>query len=105
LLFAWKVAVLVLVILVAIIIFRPFCRFLCPLGAIYSLFNRISIIQIRRDKHLCNDCGACKKNCPMRAENTQSPECIRCGKCAKECPAKALRWSVKTTDKKEVETI
>jgi polyferredoxin len=105
LLFAWKVAVLILVILAAITIFRPFCRFLCPLGAIFSLFNRVSIIQIRRDSHLCNDCGKCTQICPMRAENTQSPECIRCGKCAKECPSNALRWSVKTTDKNEIKTI
>ncbi|MDR1440064.1 MAG: 4Fe-4S binding protein [Clostridiales bacterium] len=95
LLFAWKAAVLALAVLAATAIFRPFCRFLCPLGAIYSLFNKISVVQIRRDAHLCDGCGKCAQACPMHAEDAQSPECIRCGKCAMACPSSALRWCVK----------
>lgn len=94
LLFVWKFAVLVLVILAATAIFRPFCRFLCPLGAIYALFNRISIVQICKDRRACEGCGQCVSACPMRAETAQSPECIRCGKCVKDCPSKAMRWSL-----------
>ena len=43
LLFRWKVLVLILVALWAIKVYRPFCRYLCPLGAIYSVFNPIAL--------------------------------------------------------------
>jgi polyferredoxin len=95
LLFVWKGAILVLTILAATAIFRPFCRFLCPLGAIYALFNKISIVQICKDRHACEGCGKCASSCPMRAETAQSPECIRCGKCVKDCPSKAMKWRLK----------
>jgi ferredoxin len=98
LLFVWKAAVLIATVLAAITIFRPFCRFLCPLGAIYALFNKISIIGIRRDNRSCVGCGNCVSTCPMHAETAQSPECIRCGKCVKECSAKALRWGFKSAE-------
>jgi len=100
LLFAWKAAVLLIVILAAITIFRPFCRFLCPLGAIYSLFNKISIIQIERDDAMCSACNSCVSVCPMKAENPWSPECIRCGKCTKACPTGALHWNTRRHKRK-----
>jgi len=92
LLFLWKAAVLALILLISIKIFRPFCRFLCPLGALYSLLNRVSIINIRTDKTACNGCNNCTKICPMNAPNADSQECIRCGKCVDSCPSKALKW-------------
>ena len=92
-LFAWKCAVLLLTLLLSIKIFRPFCRFLCPLGALLSLFNRISLLHIRTDTEKCDDCGLCKEACPMEAPGPDALECIRCGKCAAACPQKAMRWS------------
>ena len=92
-LFVWKVAVLALVVLLSMKIFRPFCRFLCPLGALYALFNRVSIVHIRTDPVRCNRCDRCVGICPMHATGTDSPECIRCGACIKQCRAKAKRWS------------
>ena len=41
--FAWKAAVLVSLIAVSLLIWRPFCKYLCPLGALYGLFNRFSL--------------------------------------------------------------
>ena len=96
LLFIWKALILASVLLAAVKIFRPFCRFLCPLGAIYALFNRISVLHIDTDTGLCNKCGACMKACKMHASCTDDFECIRCGECARCCPNKAKRWSVKT---------
>jgi polyferredoxin len=98
LLFVWKVAILILAILAATATFRPFCRFLCPLGAIYALFNKISIVQICRDSLACEGCGKCVSACPMCAETAQSPECIRCGKCVKNCPGKAMIWRSKFSE-------
>ena len=51
-LFGWKFAVLVLIVFAAILIPRPFCRYLCPLGAFYSLFNRVSFYGITLDEAL-----------------------------------------------------
>lgn len=92
-LFAWKVALLIITIIASIVIFRPFCRFICPLGAIYSLFNPISIYRLNIDKHKCTSCGACARKCKMDIEVYKKPnslECIRCGECKKACPNKAI---------------
>jgi polyferredoxin len=94
-LFVWKVAVLLLVVLLSIKIFRPFCRFLCPLGALYSLLNRVSIVHIETEQTRCDKCGECAASCPMHTDSPDSLECIRCGKCVKNCGAKAKKWSVK----------
>ncbi|MDR2132925.1 MAG: 4Fe-4S binding protein [Clostridiales Family XIII bacterium] len=95
LLLLWKGSLLVLTLWLSIKMFRPFCRFLCPLGALYSLFNRVSLIRIRTDKSVCDACGTCAATCPMRAESADSAECVRCGKCVKSCPKGALRLSLK----------
>lgn len=92
LLFIWKLGLLVIIIGWALFRYRAFCRVLCPLGAIYSLFNKISLLQIHVDEALCIECDTCVKVCPMDAENTASPECIRCGKCVKACPQQAMSW-------------
>jgi len=44
---------------------RPFCRTICPLGAIYSFFNRISMLQIAVNDKKCIRCDTCLKNCPV----------------------------------------
>jgi ferredoxin-type protein NapH len=93
-LFDWKLIVLVAVILAAVLIRRPFCRYLCPLGALYALFNRFSFYQMHVDREKCVDCGACRTACPMTVavtDNINSAECIRCGRCRDVCPTDAIR--------------
>jgi len=93
-LYAWKNVLLVATILLSILIYRPFCKYICPLGAIYSLFNRISIFRYRVDEHKCIHCGACAKVCKMHVDpvkNANDPECIRCGKCKQVCPVHAIK--------------
>lgn len=92
-LFDWKVAVLVIVVLLSTMIYRPFCKYLCPLGGFYGLFNRFSLYRMQIDREKCTDCKACEKLCPMQVEvlkNINSTECIRCGKCAADCPTQAI---------------
>jgi len=92
-LFCWKLSVLALILAASVVIHRPFCRYLCPLGALYALFNRFSLCQIYLDQSRCTGCGSCERVCPMGVEvrkETDSPECIRCGKCAGVCPAHAI---------------
>lgn len=92
-LYAWKNVLLVATILLSIIIYRPFCKYICPLGAIYSVFNPISVFKYRVDESKCVSCGACSKSCKMGVDpvqNANHPECIRCGLCKKVCPAGAI---------------
>ena len=75
-------------------IYRPFCRYLCPLGAVYALLNPVSLYRLRLDDGVCTHCGACARACPMAVplpEKCNHPECVRCGKCVKACPQNALR--------------
>lgn len=97
-LFNWKVLVLVVIAAASIFIHRPFCRYLCPLGAFYALFNRFSFFQMSLDAHKCVGCGACERVCPMAVEVTKdinSPECIRCGACQTACPTGAIAGPLK----------
>ena len=48
-LFKWKVLILILTVLISIIIYRPFCRYICPLGAIYGIFNKFSLYRFKID--------------------------------------------------------
>lgn len=105
-LFTWKFTILILVILLSAIFYRPFCKWLCPLGAFYALFNRISFCQLKVNQQKCISCGACQKVCGMDVDVTQTPnhpECIRCGKCIQSCPRNAIhyRYGLETTDSKK----
>ena len=93
-LFKWKVAILIAILFFSIIIYRPFCRYICPLGAIYGIFNKISFVRYRVDKSKCTKCGLCQKKCELNIkvyENPNSMDCIRCGKCMESCPVKAIK--------------
>jgi ferredoxin-type protein NapH len=73
---------------------RPFCRFVCPLGAIWSPFNRFSRLRLAVDQSLCMRCGACQLACPVGiapCEDERSMRCIRCGECIRSCPEAAIR--------------
>ena len=93
-LFSWKVALLVLVLLLALLVWRPFCRYLCPLGAVYGLFNKFAFFRYTVDGSKCTKCGACEKVCGLGIpvyEKPNSIDCVRCGKCVSACPEKAIR--------------
>lgn len=99
-LYAWKNVLLVVTIVLSILLYRPFCKYICPLGAIYSLFNPISVFRYRVDRDRCTGCGICAKVCKMQVnpvENVNSLECIRCRLCEKSCPAHAIGNLTKST--------
>ena len=88
---------LLLLLFLSLVSYRPFCKYLCPLGAVYGLFNPVSCLRLEVKKERCTDCGACEAVCPMSlnpAENPGSPECIRCGKCISACKFGALSQTV-----------
>lgn len=96
--FLWKASVLVLIVGACLVIWRPFCKYLCPLGAIYSLFNKFALYRTDLDESKCVHCGKCAQVCRMCVDPSRSPnspECIRCGDCVKACPAGALKTGFK----------
>lgn len=94
-LFAWKSCVLAAVIILSILFYRPFCKWICPLGAFYALMNKVSLLGIRVDACKCVSCGTCSKVCQMDVDVVRAPnhaECIRCGKCIGACPVDAISY-------------
>ena len=92
-LFSWKMAILVAVVVLSVLIYRPFCKYLCPLGAFYGLLNRFSIYHMEVDADKCIGCGKCERVCKMGVcptKNSNSAECIRCGACTQACPVSAI---------------
>lgn len=91
--FFLKTGVLAAVVLLAIRFYRPFCKYLCPLGAFYGLFNPVSFYRFRIDTTQCIKCGVCQKACGMDIrvwETPNSTDCIRCGDCKTACPEHAI---------------
>ena len=94
-LFSWKLGILITVIVLSVLFYRPFCKWLCPLGAFYALLNKVSLFGMKVDKHKCVSCGKCAKACKMDVDVTKAPdhtECIRCGMCVRACPTKAVSF-------------
>lgn len=94
-LFTWKLAVLIAVVVLSVLFYRPFCKWICPLGAFYALMNRVSLLGIRVDACKCVSCGKCSKVCQMDVDVVRAPnhaECIRCGKCIGACPVDAISY-------------
>ncbi len=91
-LFTRKFIILVVIAAACIFAYRAFCRFLCPLGAIYGLFAKVSLLGVKVVPARCTDCGRCVSVCPMDIRRVGDHECISCGKCIGECPAKAIEW-------------
>ena len=107
-LFFWEGAVLLFFLFLSIKCYRPFCQYLCPLGAIYGLFNRFSLVQIRWEKEQCISCAACERACPgalSKEEISRSPECIRCGKCIGACPEKCLHFSARFSAEQRFDSV
>ncbi len=87
--FFWlKMAVLGLFLLWMMVSKRPFCRAVCPLGAMWGLCNRVSLYRMAVDDSKCTGCGKCREVCPVDIDITSdpnSPDCIRCLECVKAC--------------------
>jgi ferredoxin-type protein NapH len=95
-LFTWKTGILLAVIFAALVWYRPFCKWLCPLGAFYAVMNKLTLLGMTVNQDKCVACGKCVRACPMDVDITKSvnhTECIRCGKCVKICPTDAIRYS------------
>ena len=99
---------LVIILLGSMLYDRFFCKYLCPMGAVYGIISKLSPSKIVRDKDICINCNLCTKNCPMnidvaKADKVTSIECISCQSCILSCPKKgALEYK---TGKKTLKTL
>lgn len=95
-LFKLKFVILTLITLLSIFFYRPFCKYLCPLGAFYAITNKFSFYKYHVDDS-CISCGKCKRVCKMdvdMSKNQNALECIRCGDCLRVCPTSAISTSI-----------
>jgi ferredoxin-type protein NapH len=90
--------VLLVIVLLSAYTYRPFCRYLCPLGAIYAPFNKFALYRYAVDEKRCISCRACQKACKLDIPVYKTPnsaDCIRCGDCRRACPAGCIRTAVR----------
>lgn len=91
-LFTRKFIILVLIVTACVFVYRAFCRFLCPLGAIYGFFAKVALLGVKVEESRCTDCGRCVAHCKMDIRHVGDHECISCGECMDVCPTKAIQW-------------
>ncbi len=102
-LFTRKFVIMVIILLSCVFVYRAFCRFLCPLGAIYGLFARISVLGVKVDKNKCTNCGRCVAHCKMDIRHVGDHECIHCASCVDVCPTSAISMKLGRITLKENE--
>lgn len=89
-LFTRKFVILLLIVAACVFLYRAFCRFLCPLGAIYGLFSKVALVGVKVEPAKCTDCGRCVSQCPVDIRHVGDHECVHCGQCVDVCPTKAI---------------
>lgn len=84
---------------------RGWCGHLCPLGAFWALWGRLSATKVKFDNDTCTRCGDCLKVCPepqvisfkdaAKVGMIRSGECTNCGKCVSVCPENSLKFGIR----------
>lgn len=85
-----KFIAVMLLLAAMLFIYRPFCRFICPLGAFYGFFNKFALLGMKVDGDKCINCNACIRKCRMDVKKAGDHECIGCGQCLSVCPKSAI---------------
>ena len=91
---------IVLSLVVSLLVYRPFCQFICPFGFISWIAERFSIVRVRIRRDLCDDCGACALACPSESAKhllegkVFRADCYSCARCLNVCPNSALRYGL-----------
>ncbi|MBN1831335.1 MAG: 4Fe-4S binding protein [Deltaproteobacteria bacterium] len=89
---------IILALLGSIVVYRPFCQFICPFGFISWIAEYLSIFRIRINKDRCTQCGACIEACPLAAAESRvygkivTADCFSCARCLNVCPFDAIQY-------------
>jgi len=91
--------ILAIIAIGAAFIERFFCRYLCPLGAVFSILSKARILKIKKLRDKCGPCRICTNNCSMgiklyKMDKVSSGECINCFKCIDVCPRKNTKVNI-----------
>ena len=87
---SWGFLIVVLLIALSVRLRNPFCRYLCPYGAMLAVVALASPVAVQRHKGRCVSCGVCSTVCPSRidvakADRVNSAECVGCCRCVSHC--------------------
>jgi len=101
--FAIGTILLLLIIVGSLFVERFFCRYLCPMGAIFAIVSKLRIAKIKKPGTNCGKCRVCTNSCKMgiplyQSDEVSSGECIACMKCVSACPRKNVRFTVASKD-------
>jgi hypothetical protein len=77
--------------LASLLLLVPFCRWLCPLAAVFAPFSRFGLTRVQRHTEFCTDCGKCGRACPMaipvdKVLQVSAARCTSCLDCVAACP-------------------
>jgi len=95
-----RLAIMVIILVLAVFVPRSWCQYLCPHGAALAFLNQFSFLGLKRDPLKCTKagCRSCVEVCPMKIpildlpwEKFTDPECIYCLKCVEACTTKAIK--------------
>ena len=86
----FALSVILILLALSFLLKNPFCRYLCPYGALLGLVAALSPVRVTRNLDRCVSCGACSQVCPsqidvMHKRSVASPECIGCWRCVSHC--------------------
>jgi len=92
--YALRLWVLGAALVIGALVLRGWCRYLCPLGALLGLANKISLLRVRREESACNACGRYPREC-LQSTVPGTADCVVCGDCVQGCGAGAVTYGVR----------
>ncbi len=95
--------ILIVITAASALVERFFCRYLCPMGAIFALTSKLRVAKIKKPSAQCGNCRMCTNSCAMgiplyKMDVVKSGECINCMKCITACPRGNTDFTIAKND-------